>query len=49
MKNIKYIILDFGKVLAYPTTGNWDLTPRLLELIDIKKLDIEKLKQNIKQ
>lgn len=49
MKNIKYIILDFGKVLAYPTTGNWDLTPRLLELIDIKKLDIEKLKQKRKQ
>ena len=49
MKNIKYIILDFGKVLAYPTTGNWDLTPHLLELIDIKKLDIEKLKQKRKQ
>lgn len=49
MKNIKYIILDFGKVLAYPTTGNWDLTPHLLELIDIKKLDIEKLKQKRKK
>lgn len=49
MKNIKYIILDFGKVLAYPITGNWDLTPRLLELIEIKKLDIEKLKQKRKQ
>ena len=49
MKNIKYIILDFGKVLAYPTTGNWDLTPLLLELIDIKKLDIEELKQKRKQ
>lgn len=49
MKNIKYIILDFGKVLAYPTTGNWDITPKFLELIDIKKLDIEALKQKRKQ
>lgn len=45
----KYIILDFGKVLGYPTTGNWDITPRLLELIDINKLDIEKLKQKRNQ
>ena len=41
----KYIILDFGKVLAYPTTGNWDITPKFLELIDINKIDINKLKE----
>ena len=40
----KYIILDFGKVLAYPTTGNWDITPKFLELIDINKIDMNKLK-----
>lgn len=42
---IKYIVLDFGKVLAYPTTGNWDITPKFLELVDIDKIDIEKLKK----
>ena len=43
--NYKYIILDFGKVIARPTTGNWDITPKFLEFIDIKKIDIEKLKE----
>ena len=43
--NYKYIVLDFGKVLAAPTTGNWDITPKFLELIDIKKIDIEKFKE----
>lgn len=42
---MKYVILDFGKVLAYPTTGNWDITPKFLELIDIEKMNLEKLKQ----
>ena len=41
---IKYLILDFGKVLGYSTTGYWNLTPKSLELIDIKKYDFEKLK-----
>ena len=38
----KYIILDFGKVIAGPTTGYWDITPKFLELIDINKIDIDK-------
>ena len=42
---IKYIILDFGKVLAGPTTGNWDITPKFLELIKINKIDINILKE----
>lgn len=46
---VKYIILDFGKVLAYPTTGNWDITPKFLELIDINKIDMEKMKQSRKK
>lgn len=41
MDNIKYIILDFGKVLAGPTTGNWFITPKFIELVDMKKVDIE--------
>lgn len=43
--NTKYIILDFGKVIAAPTTGNWDMTPKFLELIDINKLDVDKIKK----
>ena len=42
--NYKYIVLDFGKVIAAPTTGNWDITPKFLELIDVTKIDIEKFK-----
>ena len=42
--NYKYIILDFGKVIAAPTTGHWDITPKFLELIDINKFDMEKFK-----
>lgn len=43
--NYKYIILDFGKVIAAPTTGNWDITPKFLELIDINKMDMEEFKR----
>lgn len=46
---IKYIILDFGKVLAYPPTGYWQVTPKFLELVDITKIDTEKLKGSIKK
>lgn len=43
--NYKYIILDFGNVLAESSTGHWDITPKFLELIDISKLDMAKLKE----
>ena len=33
MDNLKYMILDFGKVLAGPTTGHWFMTPKFLELV----------------
>ena len=33
--NYKYIILDFGKVLAGPTTGEWFITPKFKELVDM--------------
>jgi hypothetical protein len=48
--NYNYIVLDFGKVIAAPPTGNWDITPKFLELIDVTKVDIEKfnlLRKNI--
>lgn len=39
---IKYIILDFGKVIAGPTTGNWFMTPCFLENVDINLIDKNK-------
>lgn len=42
--NYKYIILDFGKVISAPSTGDWDKTTKFLELIDINKLDKDKFK-----
>ena len=38
----KYLILDFGKVIAGPTTGDWFMTSKFLELIDINKLDMDR-------
>lgn len=31
----KYAIFDFGKVLGYPKTGKWFITPKFLELTKI--------------
>ena len=45
----KYLILDFGKVLVVPTTGDWDLTPKFLELIDMKLIDEAELRNAIKR
>lgn len=44
---MKYLILDFGKVLAFPKTGNWFITPKFLELVDINKIDLDRLKDNM--
>ncbi len=41
----KYLILDFGKVLFYPTTGHWFITPLLLEKVNRKKINQEQLQQ----
>jgi len=38
----KYIILDFGNVIVTPTTGDWHMTPKFRELIDVNKLDMNK-------
>lgn len=43
---VKYIILDFGKVLAGPTTGDWHITPKFLELINIQNINKEKFKES---
>lgn len=46
---IKYLILDFGKVLAEPTSKiHWFITPEFLRNVDIEKVDIDRLKDSIK-
>lgn len=42
--NYKYIILDFGKVIAGPFYNEWDFTPTFLKYVDISKLDMNKYK-----
>ena len=37
----KYLVLDFGKVIAGPTLGHWDITPKLIELIGEDNFDRE--------
>ena len=41
----KYIVLDFGNVIAVSPTRDWDITPKFLELIDVNKLNKEKFNQ----
>lgn len=48
MEEVKYIILDFGKVLAKPTTGHWFITPKFIELVDMNKIDISKFNETVK-
>lgn len=44
---IKYLILDFGKVLAYPTTGEWFITPCFENLIDMDKINKSEVLKSI--
>ena len=46
---IKYIVVDFGKAIAAPKTGNWNITEKFLELIDTNKLDLEEFKSICKK
>ena len=46
---IKYIIFDFGKVLGYPKSGHWFITPKFLELISNKNVGINTIKEIIFQ
>lgn len=41
--NYKYVILDFGKVLAGPTTGDWFITPKFLEVVDMNLINKDAL------
>ena len=40
-----YIILDFGNVIVTPTTGDWFITPKVLELVDMSKITIDSMKK----
>lgn len=39
MKNIKAVIFDSGRVLNYPTTGHWFITPNFWNYVDKMKFD----------
>ena len=45
----KYLVLDFGKVLAGPTTGQWFITPYFLNVVDVEKIDKDRLKEVLKE
>ena len=44
---IKYLILDMGRVLVEPATGDWVITNEFLKNVDMKKIDKDKLKEAI--
>lgn len=46
---MKYLILDFGNVLAYPTTGYWFITPKFKEVVDMDKISLTELLSAIKE
>lgn len=43
MAEKKYLVLDFGKVLAYPTTGHWFITPYFKEIANLYGINTNKL------
>lgn len=49
MENKEYLILDFGKVVAGPKTGEWFITPNFFNIVSKDKIELEKLKEAIKK
>lgn len=47
-EKMKHIVLDFGKVLAGPYTGEWFITPNFFDILD-NNIDKEKIKNSIKK
>lgn len=39
MKNIKAVLFDSGKVLNYPVTNHWFITPDFWHFVDKNKFD----------
>ena len=44
---IKYLILDMGRVLVEPSSGDWIVTNEFLKNVDINKIDEDTLKEAI--
>jgi len=44
---VKYLILDMGRVLVEPASGNWLITNEFLKNVDIEKINKEQLKEAI--
>ena len=40
---IKYAILDFGKVLAYPTNRHWFITPKFKRVVGMNKINMQSI------
>ena len=45
--NLKYIIFDFGKVLGYPKSGKWFLTPKFMTILKDSTVNLDKAKEAI--
>ena len=46
---MKYIILDFGNVIAGSTTGDWFIIPSFIENVDMSSINKEKFHEAIKK
>ncbi len=46
---IKYAILDFGKVIAYPTTGHWFITPKFESVVNMDELIMDDIQRAISE
>lgn len=47
-KRFKYLILDMGRVIVEPASGDWIITNEFLKNVDVKNINKEKLKDAIK-
>ena len=45
---MKYLFLDFGYVICYPTTGEWFITPYLNQFLKERNIDKKELLKNVK-
>ncbi len=45
--NFKYIIFDFGKVLGYPKSGKWFITPKFMTILNDYNINYDLVKEAI--
>lgn len=48
MDKAKYLVLDFGNVIAGSPTLHWFITPKFFEVVDKNKFDVQKFNKAIK-